>query len=179
MPRHSTGLLAKGERRVPVRGPLTKLVATSCIARLLVLAAEDGAQPILAYIDSPGGPASEALRILSSLNGIECPLATFCRGKQGGGATTIAAHGLRGFRACSPNARFSFRFDSETSKHRPAELYLKSLAEIVARDSRQPLERVQQWFANGTEFTAAEALKYGLIDAIALKPILPVGLSAT
>ncbi len=158
---------------MPVRGPVTKLVATSCIARLLVLAAEDPRAPILAYIDSPGGLASEALRILSSLDGIECPVATFCRGPQGGAAVALAAHGLRGFRVCSPNARFAFRFDPENSRHRSTDSYLQSLTEMLVRDSGRPLEIVSQWFSNQTVFTAQEAITNGLIDSISAKPVLP------
>lgn len=173
MPRHTTGLLARGERRVPVRGPVTKLVATSCIARLLVLAAEDPQSPILAYIDSPGGLASEALRILSSLDGIECPVATFCRGPQGGAAVALAAHGLRGFRVCSPNARFIFKFDPENPRHRNADSYLQTLTEVVARDSGRAVETVSQWFSNQTVFSAPEAIANGLIDSIAVKPVMP------
>jgi ATP-dependent Clp protease, protease subunit len=173
MPRRTTGLLARGERRLPVRGPVTRLVATSCIARLLVLAAEDSRTPILAYIDSPAGLASEALRILSSLDGIECPVATFCRGPQGGAAVALAAHGLRGFRVCSPYARFAFKFDPENPKHRSADSCLESLTEIVARDSGRPREVVAQWFSSQTVFSAQEAIANGLIDSISAKPVIP------
>ncbi len=173
MPRRSTGLLAKGERRVPVRGPITKLVATACVARLLVLAAEEEHEPILAYIDSPGGLASEALRILSSLHGIECPIATFSRGKQGGPATALAAHGLKGFRSCSPNARFSFRFDPETSRHHSTEEALEALMQIVVSDTGQSVAQVRTWFETGAEFTAPQAIASGLIDQISTKPVLP------
>lgn len=173
MPRRTTGLLARGERHVPVRGPITRLVATSCIARLLVLAAEDARAPILAYIDSPGGLASEALRILSSLDGIECPVATFCRGPQGGAAVALAAHGLRGFRVCSPNARFAFKIDPENSRHRNADSYLESLTEVLARDSGRPPETVSQWFRDQTVFSAQEAIVNGLIDSISVKPVIP------
>ncbi len=173
MARRSTGLLVTGERRVPVRGPITKLVSTSCIARLLVLVAEDEHAPILAYIDSPGGLASEALRILSSLNGITTPVATFCRGLQGGAATALAAHGFRGMRACSPNARFSFRFDPENPRHKDAEECRNSLAEILAQDTRQPVQKVLEWFSSEAQFTAQQALTNGLIDSIAAKPVFP------
>lgn len=174
--RRSTGILARGERRVPVRGPISKLVATSCIARLLVLAAEDEHAPIMAYIDSPGGLASEALRLLASLNGIECPVATFCRGPQGGPATVLAAHGFPGFRVCSPNARFSFTFDPENPRHKSTEKCLQSLAEIVAQDTRQPSDHVWQWFLNKTEFTPQQAIAHGLIDLISAKPLFPAPL---
>ncbi len=173
MPRRTTGLLATGERRVPVRGPITKVVASSCIARLLVLAAEDQRAPILAYIDSPGGLASEALRIISSLDGVECPVATFCRGPQGGAAVALAAHGLRGFRVCSPNARFSFNLDAEDSRHRRADSHLALLQATLSKDTGRSPELIAQWFADKTMFTAQEAIANGLIDSVSSKPVLP------
>src|SRR5215467_3539417 len=111
MLRPSTGLLAAAgqERRVPLRGRITKQIANCCIARLLVLATENRQQPIITYIDSPGGSTSEVLGVISTINGIRCPVVTFCNGQAVGPAVLIAAHGLKGFRVGIPTARFSFK----------------------------------------------------------------------
>ncbi len=158
---------------MPVRGPITRVVASSCIARLLVLAAEDERAPILAYIDSPAGLASEALRILSSVNGLQCPLATFSRGVLGGAAVALAAHGVHGFRVCSPNARFLFRFDPEDARRKHTDNSLQLMAESLARDTRQPPDRVLEWFNGQVQFGASEAVANGLVDSISSKPLLP------
>src|SRR6516164_2719248 len=100
MTRRSTGFLASRflERRVPLRGRITNQLASCCIARLLVLATEHRQKPIVTYIDSPGGSISESLNVISTMNGIQTPVVTFCRGAVGGSAAVIAAHGLKGFR---------------------------------------------------------------------------------
>src|SRR5579859_2269745 len=115
MSRRSTGFLASRilERRVPLRGHITNQLASCCIARLLVLATEDTHKPIVTYIESSGGSTAEALNVISTMNGIHSPVATFCRGAIGGAAIAIAAHGLKGFRTADPAAHFSLKLESE------------------------------------------------------------------
>lgn len=173
MARRSTGKLVTTGRSVPIRGSINKMVSTSCIARLLVMAAEDQVSPMIAYIDSPGGHASEALRILSTIDGTRASVATFCRGRVGGAASVIAAHGLKGFRAASPTAVFSFHFDPEPHKHESVESYLKLLIEIMAQDTKQSHEKVTEWFTNRVEFTAEAARANGLVDLIANDAVVP------
>jgi ATP-dependent protease ClpP protease subunit len=173
MARKSTGLLVTTQRSVPVRGALTKRVSTACIARLLVLAAEDSESPVLANIQCPSGIVSEAIRVLSTINGIRCSVATFSLGRLGGAGTIIAAHGRKGFRVGSPGATFSFAFDPEPELHHDGDSYLKLLVETVAQDTSQHHETVLAWFKSGVEFTAAQALALGIIDSISAKSVLP------
>jgi ATP-dependent Clp endopeptidase proteolytic subunit ClpP len=164
------------ERHAPLRGRVTKQSASCCIARLLVLAAEDPKNPIVAYIDSAGGSAGESLSILSTMNGIRCPIVTFCRGTTGGPAVVIAAHGLRGFRVAAPNTRFSFKdfdFVGRAGKMTGKESFLPLLAEILSEDSHRPKEEFLELLAKGAEFNVQEAIRLGLIDQVSSKPILP------
>ena len=173
MGRRSTGKLVTTGRSIPIRGPITKMVSSSCIARLLVMAAEDQQSPMLAYINSPGGLASEALRIISTMDGIRSSVATFCHGRLGGAATVIAAHGLRGFRVANPAAMFSFQFDPEPRRHESLESYFRLLTEIIAGDTRQNPDTVRNWLQNGVEFTAQAAKSSGLVDQISAEPLIP------
>ena len=68
MARRSTGKLVTTGRTVPIRGAINKMVSTSCIARLLVMAAEDQQSPIVAYIDSPAGRSQPRMAETMSLN---------------------------------------------------------------------------------------------------------------
>jgi ATP-dependent Clp protease, protease subunit len=178
MARFSTGLLvgADRERCVPLRGRLTRQIAACCIARLLVLATEQPGQPIIIYIDSPGGPIKESLPILSTMDGIRCPIATFCRGETSGTAAVIAARGTWGFRIANPGSRFSFRPPGAT---RPThdlvtdEKLFPALAELLAQNVRKPEAEVLAWLKYGVEFTATQALANGLIDKVSPKPLLP------
>jgi ATP-dependent protease ClpP protease subunit len=174
----STGLLTSSvrERRAPLRGPVTKQNASCCIARLLVLAAENPRQPIVVYIDSTGGAAGELLGIVSTMNGIRCPIVTFCRGQVGGPATVIAAHGLRGYRAATSNARFSFKtfdFVDRWGHKASKESFLELMADILAKDARRQKAEVLDWLTKGIEFGPQEAIQMGLIDKISAQPLLP------
>lgn len=173
MGRRSTGKLVTSGRSIPIRGPITKMVSASCIARLLVMAAEDQQNPMVAYISSPGGLASEALRIISTMDGIRCSVVTYCRGRIGGAATVIAAHGMKGFRSASPASVFSFKFDPEAHRHESLDSYVKLLTEILAQDTRQSPQMVREWLKNGMEFTAEAAKANGLLDQISEEPIEP------
>jgi ATP-dependent Clp endopeptidase proteolytic subunit ClpP len=178
MSRRSTGFLASRflERRVPLRGHLTNQLANCCIARLLVLATEDTHKPVVTYIESAGGSVPEALNIISNMNGIRSPVATFCRGSIGGVAAVIAAHGLKGFRTADPGARFSLALQGDVSKNGRSESYesyLKLLAQILAADTARPVPEVTRWLTEGAVFDAQQATQHGLIDAVAREPILP------
>ena len=146
------------------------------MARLLVLATEQPGRPIVIYIDSPGGPVKEALPILSTMNGIKCPIATFCRGEVIGTAAVIAARGVPGFRVATPGARFSFRRSAATRSGHDLisdEKLFPTLAEILARDVHKPVAEVLAWLKDGVEFSGAQALANGLIDKMSPKPLLP------
>jgi ATP-dependent Clp endopeptidase proteolytic subunit ClpP len=178
MSRRSTGFLASRylERRVPLRGVITNQLASCCIARLLVLATEETHKPIITYIESSGGSVPEALNVISTMNGIRSPVATFCRGSIGGVAAVIAAHGLKGFRTAEPAAHFSLALTSDPSKNGRAsahESYLKLLAQILATDTAQPEPEVLRWLTEGAEFNAQQALQHGLVDSVAREPVLP------
>lgn len=173
MKRASTGRLVKTERVVVFRGSLTKLVSTSGIARLLVLAAEEPSGPILATIQCPQGVASEASRVISTIRGITCPVGTFCRGAQGGAGTVLACNGRKGFRSASPAATFSFGFEPEARKHGMTESFSELLAEIVAEGTGQKTEDVREWLETGATFSAAEAQAANIIDHITQQPVWP------
>jgi len=178
MSRRSTGFLASRllERRVPLRGRITNELASCCIARLLVLATEDRQKPIITYIESPGGSVAESLGVISTMNGVRSPVVTFCRGAIGGAAAVIAAHGLKGFRAADLGSHFSLRLEPEDpsgSGFENHESYLKLLAQIFANDTARPEVEVLRWLTEGAEFTAQEAVRNGLIDAIVRQPLLP------
>jgi ATP-dependent protease ClpP protease subunit len=110
------------------------------------------------------------------MDGIRCPIVTFCSGSVSGPALAIAAHGLRGFRVAAPGVRFSFKeFDLQGPARKIAgyESLLALLAQTVASDTRRPLDEVQEWFRSGLQLTPQEALRLGLIDLISAQPILP------
>jgi ATP-dependent Clp protease protease subunit len=181
MKRLSTGLLTgRGRQRsVELRGRVTKSIASCCIARLLVLASDAPGQPIAMHIDSPGGSLAESLAIISTINGIRCPVVTFCRGRVGGTAAVIAAHGLNGLRIATSETVFSLKLLNETGKWQvgPSNTPLPQLfADILAKGTGKPEAKCLEWLTRGIEFTAEAAVKNGLIDKIGVQPVFPKAL---
>jgi ATP-dependent protease ClpP protease subunit len=176
MRRPSTGLLTtSGKERVfPLRGRITRQLCGCCIARLLVFATEDRSRPILLHIDSTGGQISTALSILSTMNGIHTPIATFIEPAAEGTAIVIGTHGLRGFRVAPPDVHLSFKtFAEEVAVDNQMAALLPLLVEVLANDTKQSEACVTGWLRNGVEFNARQALELGFIDQISAGPKLP------
>ncbi|HYG34585.1 MAG TPA: ATP-dependent Clp protease proteolytic subunit [Clostridia bacterium] len=177
MSRRSTGLLTSNvkERRVLVRGKISRSIASCSIARLLVLATDDHRQPIVIHIDSPGGLASDSLGVISTINGIRSPVATFCRGEVGGTAAAIAAHGVKGCRVAAPGARFSLKLPevSEGSRHANQESHFRLLVETLSKDTGKPENVVAEWLASDAVFGPEEAVARGLVDLVSTEPVMP------
>jgi ATP-dependent Clp protease protease subunit len=161
---------------VPLRGRLNKDAATCYIARFLVLAAEDSARPIIAYVVSSGGFASEALMVMSTMSGIRCPIVTFCPGTVTGPAIAIASGGMNGFRVAAPAAVFSFTGFEINGAARDSEgndPVLGVFAEALSKSTGQPPAKIIEWIRSGARFSAAEACQHGLIDEVADEPVFP------
>lgn len=164
------------ERSVPLRGRLNKEAATCCIARFLVLVAENSKLPVITYVASSGGQPGEALTVISTMNGIGTPITTFCPGNVTGPAIAIAAHGLKGFRAAAPAAHFSFgefEFNGATRDADGNDSLLAIFAEGLARDTGKSTAQIIEWVRTGAEFNAEEAIENGLIDVISTTPTVP------
>ena len=176
MPRPSTGLLttAGKERVFPLRGRLTRQLSGCCIARLLVFATEGRGKPMLLRIDSTGGPITHALDIISTMNGIRTPIATFLGPVVEGASVVIGSHGLRGFRVAPSGARLSFKSLAQEISNSPEEAQiLPLLAEVLANDTQKAMEEVSKWLRRGVEFNARQALEVGLIDHVSATPLWP------
>lgn len=162
-----------------LRGRITRTIASCSIARLLVLATEEPLQPIVMAIDSPGGSVGEALGVVSTINGIRSPVATFCRGQVVGPAIAVAAHGVKGYRVAVAGAKFRFAFPEEEAKGQGGgrgDSVLPLLIETLVRDTGRNEKEILSWVENGAEFSAEEAVARGLIDKVAAAPLLPKAL---
>ena len=159
----------------PLRGRLTKILGSCCIARLLVFSTEDRAKPILVRVESTGGPISAVLPLLSTMNGIHAPIATFLGNSVEGTAIVVGANAMKGCRVATLQTRLSFRSLAEQIDRDPREAQLAPmLVEILAGATGKPVSVAEKWVYGGAEFTAAQAMEAGLIDVISPQPVLPV-----
>ena len=119
-------------------------VANSVVAQLLHLESADPDKDISLYINSPGGSVTAGLAILDTMDFIKCDVSTICLGE------------------CASMGQ-------QTEIAIVADFMLKTrnrLNKILADNTGQTLETIQNDTERDNYMTAEEAVAYGLVDRI-------------
>jgi ATP-dependent Clp protease protease subunit len=157
-------------------------VANVVVAQLLFLESEDPDKDATIYINSPGGDVSAGLAIYDTMQGLRCPVATFCVGQAASMASLLLAAGAKGKRTALPNARImihqvlaGFRGQATDIEIHAREI-LKArdtLNGIYARHTGQPAEKIARDTERDNFMSAEEARAYGLVDQVLTKEKSP------
>ena len=148
--------------------------ANIIVAQLLYLDSESN-EDISLYINSPGGSITAGMAIYDTMNFIKSKVSTICIGIAASMAAFLLSSGEKGKRLALPN--------SEVMIHQPlggaqgqateikiaAERILKlkeKLNKIMAKNTGQPLEKIQQDTERDYFLSSKDAKNYGLIDKI-------------
>jgi ATP-dependent Clp protease, protease subunit len=156
------------QRIVVLRGAIDDQHANESIAKLLFLEHE-ARLPIRLHLDSLGGGVANSLAIRDTIDDLTVPVYTHVRGRADGVAVVLLAHGARGHRTASPNARMSLTpITSERSPIDADELTRTTaiLVEMLAADTGQLAETIAADMRAGRRFDAVQARDYGLVDQI-------------
>ena len=155
----------------PVADPMANLV----IAQLLFLAAEDAAQPVKLYINSPGGLVTAGLAIYDTMQQIKPEVETYCVGLCASMASILLAAGAPGKRFALPNAEVMLHQGSAGFQGATPDIEIQSqqvlrqvrrVTSILAQHTGQPYEKVHQDTRRDLYMTAEEALAYGVVDQV-------------
>lgn len=158
-----------------IGSPITDDVANLVIAQLLFLEAEDAERTISLYLNSPGGSVTAGLAIYDTLNYVKPEVSTICIGQAGSIAALLLSAGEPGKRFALPHSTImihqpmggAYGQASDIEIHAQEILRVKSLlVEILAKNTKQPLERIQQDTERDCYLTASEAKEYGIIDRV-------------
>ena len=150
-------------------------IANVIAAQLLFLEAEDPDKDISLYVNSPGGSAYAGMAIYDTMQYVKPDVATICVGMGMSAAAMILAGGAAGKRMALPNAKVMIHQGSAGFRGTPADIEIhaqevlsmtRRMAEILARHTGQPFDRVMADIDRDRFMTPAEALEYGLIDRI-------------
>ena len=163
------------DRIVFLGGGIDDDVANLIIAQLLFLEAEDPKKDISLYINSPGGSVTAGLAILDTMNHVKPAVSTVCVGMAASAAAVILSAGEKGKRYALPNAEVMIHqpwggaqgqaTDIEiTAKHIIATR--ERLNKILAKNTGQPVEKVEKDVDRDYFMMADEAKKYGIIDQV-------------
>lgn len=149
--------------------------ANAICAQMMLLAAEAPDKDIYLYINSPGGSITAGMAIYDTMQFIQPDVATVAMGMAASMGQFLLSSGAKGKRYATPHARVMMHQPSggiggtATDVRINAELIMhmkKTLAELTAEQTGQPLEKVLKDSDRDKWFTAPQALEYGFVDHV-------------
>lgn len=150
-------------------------VANLIVAQLLFLEAENPEKDINLYINSPGGDVMSGLAIYDTMQIIRPRISTICVGQAASMGALLLTAGAKGMRHCLPHSRVMIHQPlggfwgqaSDVAIHAEEILKIKkSLNDIMAKHTGQPLARVEEDTDRDKFLTAQQAIEYGLVDQV-------------
>ena len=165
------------DRIIFLSGEINDSIANTVISELLYLDSISH-DDIELYINSPGGSITSGMAIMDTMNYIQSDVSTICVGMAASMAAFLLSCGAKNKRFILPNAEVMIHqplggaTGQATEIKIAAERILKIKAKlnmILARNTNQTLEKIEQDTERDYYLSADEALKYGLIDKIIKK----------
>ena len=163
------------ERVIFLGDEVNSQTANIVVAQLLHLAYQNPDEDIKLYINSPSGSVYDGLAILDTINFIKPDVQTIGIGLQASMGAFLLAAGTKGKRGILPNARVMIHQPSSGTRGKitDQEIDLKEgltlkekLAEILAKNTGQNLEKLKNDMERDYWMSAEEAVKYGIVDKI-------------
>ena len=157
---------------------VTDAAASTIIAQMLFLEAQDPDRDIQLYINSPGGSVTAGFAIYDTMQYIKCDVSTICIGLAASFGAFLLAGGAKGKRIALPNAEVMIHQpliggdgvrgpvtdiqivteQMQKTKHR--------LTRILAENTGRTYDEVAAATERDNFMSAGEALAFGLIDKI-------------
>jgi ATP-dependent Clp protease protease subunit len=158
--------------------PINDEVANSVVAQLLFLDSEDHEKDIWLYINSPGGQVTAGLAIYDTMQFVRAKVSTICVGMAASMAAVLLSAGAKGKRLILPNAEVMIHQPLGGARGQATDIEIHArhilkikerLNRILARHTGQEIEKIRTDTERDHYLEAEEAVKYGLVDAIATK----------
>ena len=156
-------------------GEINHVSSYNVIMRLLYLQSIRKDQDIMLYVNSPGGSVDDTLAMYDTMKFLTCDVQTFVIGHAMSGGAVILAAGSKGKRYALPHAKvmihqpFGGIWGQAEDIAIQAEEILKTkktLTELLAKLTGQPVERISEDQERDKYFDAYEAKAYGLVDDV-------------
>ncbi len=156
-------------------GPIDDHVANIIIAQLLFLQSEDSKKEISLYINSPGGSVTATLAIVDTMNHIKNDVSTVCVGIAASGAALVLSAGKKGKRFVLPNSEVMIHQPLGGAEGQASDIEIsakhilkmrENLNKMLAKNTGQPLSKIEKDVDRDFFMDAEEAKKYGIIDKV-------------
>ncbi|WP_298977469.1 ATP-dependent Clp endopeptidase proteolytic subunit ClpP [uncultured Campylobacter sp.] len=166
------------DRIVMLSGEIDDAVASSIVAQLLFLEAEDPDKDIYLYINSPGGVVTSGFSIYDTMNYIKPDVSTICIGQAASMGAFLLSCGAKGKRYALPNSRIMIHQPLGGAQGQATDIEIQAkeilrmkeiLNGILSQNSGKDLARVEKDTDRDFFMSAEDAVQYGLIDQVLQK----------
>jgi ATP-dependent Clp protease protease subunit len=156
-------------------GEVNDAVASSIVAQLLFLEAQDPDKDIYFYINSPGGVITSGLSMYDTMNYIKPDVVTICIGQAASMGAFLLSSGAKGKRYALPHSRIMIHQPSGGAQGQSTDIQIQAqeiqrlkdtLNEIMAEQTGKTKKKLEKDTERDYFMSAAEALEYGLIDKV-------------
>lgn len=163
------------DRIIMLSGEINDAVASSIVAQLLFLEAEDPEKDIYIYINSPGGVVTSGFSIYDTMNYIKPDICTICIGQAASMGAFLLSSGAKGKRYALPNARIMIHQPLGGAQGQATDIEIQAkeilrlkqvLNEILAKNCNQKLPKIIKDTERDFFMSAEESCEYGLIDKV-------------
>lgn len=167
------------DRIIFLSGPINDELANVVVAQLLFLYSEDPKKDISLYINSPGGSVSAGMAIYDTMNYIGCDVSTICIGQAASMGSFLLSSGAKGKRFALPHSDIMIHQPLGGAQGQAEDIKIQAekilqvrsqLNKLLSENTGQPLEKIEKDTDRDFYMTADEAMEYGLIDKVMVKP---------
>ncbi len=166
------------DRIIMLSGEINDAVASSIVAQLLFLEAQDPDKDIYFYINSPGGVITSGFSIFDTMNYIKPDIVTICIGQAASMGAFLLASGTDGKRYALPNARIMIHQPLGGAQGQATDILIQAeeikrlkdtLNAILAEKTGKKIKQIEKDTDRDNFMSAQEAVEYGLIDQVLTK----------
>ena len=163
------------DRIIMLSGEVNDAVASSVVAQLLFLEADDPEKDIYFYINSPGGVVTAGMSMFDTMNYIKPDICTICIGQAASMGAFLLSAGAPGKRYALPNARIMIHQPSGGAQGQSTDIQIQAkeiqrlkdnLNQLLASHTKQDVKKVEADTERDNFMSAQEACEYGIVDEV-------------
>ena len=163
------------DRIIMLSGEVNDAMASTIVAQLLFLEADDPEKDIYLYINSPGGVVTAGLSMYDTMNYIKPDVCTICVGQAASMGAFLLSAGAKGKRFSLPNSRIMIHQPSGGAQGQSTDIQIQaqeiqrlkdSLNELLSKHTGQDVKKVEADTERDNFMSANEACEYGLVDKV-------------
>lgn len=150
-------------------------VANLIIAQMLFLQMEDSDKEMSVYINTPGGSVTSGLAIYDTMQFVKPDVSTYCVGQASSMGALLLSAGTAGKRYALPHSRIMIHQPWGGVQGAAADISIQAqeilrlrarIEEILAKHTKQPLEKIKKDTDRDYFMSAEEAKAYGIVDEV-------------